>query len=222
MAMAAKNSNGKVVVQVERLAECGTLKPKDVKVPGILVDAVVVAKPENHVQTFGCEYNPSYSGEIRIPMERIPPVEMSERKIAARRAAFELRSGQVVNLEMGVPETIASVANEEGILNQITLTAEPGIIGGIPAGGWNFGAGLDTDAIIDQPAQFDFYQGGGLDIAFLGLAQADQHGNLNVSKFGSKLTGPGGFIDITQNSKSVFFLARLPPATWKSPFRMDD
>jgi propionate CoA-transferase len=205
-AMAAKNSNGTVIVQVERLAERGTLKPKDVKIPGILVDAVVVAKPENHVQTFGTNYNPSYSGEVRVPMEAIPPIEMSERKIIARRAAFELRPGHVVNLGMGVPEGVASIANEERILDQLTLTAEPGIIGGVPAGDWDFGAGANTDAIIDQPAQFDFYQGGGLDIAFLGLAQADQQGNVNVSKFGPKLPGPGGFIDITQSSKLVVFL----------------
>ena len=206
MAMAAKNSNGTVIVQVERLAERGTLKPKDVKIPGILVDAVVVAKPENHVQTFGTDYNPSFSGEVRVPMEAIPPIEMSERKIIARRAAFELRPGHVVNLGMGVPEGIASIANEERILDQLTLTAEPGIIGGVPAGDWDFGAGANTDAIIDQPAQFDFYQGGGLDIAFLGLAQADEQGNVNVSKFGPKLPGPGGFIDITQNSKLVVYL----------------
>ncbi|UCC22155.1 MAG: acyl CoA:acetate/3-ketoacid CoA transferase [Planctomycetota bacterium] len=206
MAMAAKNSNGTVIVQVQRLAERGTLKPKDVKIPGILVDAVVVAKPENHVQTFGTDYNPSYSGEVRVPMEAIPPIEMSERKIIARRAAFELRPGHVVNLGMGVPEGIASIANEERILDQLTLTAEPGIIGGVPAGNWDFGAGANTDAIIDQPAQFDFYQGGGLDIAFLGLAQADEQGNVNVSKFGPKLPGPGGFIDITQNSKLVVYL----------------
>lgn len=206
MAMATKNSNGTVIVQVERLVEKGSLNPRNVEIPGIMVDAIVVAKPENHVQTFGADYNPSFSGEIRVPMETIPMLKMTRRKIMTRRAALELRPKDIVNLGMGVPEGIASVANEEGILKELTLTAEPGIIGGLPEGGWNFGAGTNTDAIIDQPSQFDFYQGGGLDVGFLGLAQVDQYGNLNVSKFGDKMPGSGGFIDISQSAKSIVFL----------------
>ena len=209
-AMAAYNNDGLVIAQVERIVEQGSLKPKDVKVPGILVDCVVVADPpEMHRMNYGKMYDPALSGEIRIPVEGMPKMPLDARKVIARRAAFELPPNGAVNLGVGVPDGVAAIANEEKVTPYITLTTEAGAVGGVLAGGSSFGSSANAHAVIDQNTMFDFYDGGGLDLTCLGMAECDEQGNVNTSRFGGRLNGCGGFINISQNSRAVVFAGTL-------------
>ncbi len=206
LAMAAKNSGGIVIAQAHDLAMANMLHPKNVKVPGTLIDYVVIAtKPENHCQTQQTYFSPALAGHIKIPLDGIPPIPLDARKIIGRRAAMELSSGDVINLGVGIPAVIASTVAEEGMSNRITITTELGVFGGVPALGLDFGGAVNAQAMIEHASMFDYYDGGGLDATFVGLAQADKNGDVNVSRFGDRVAGPGGFINITQNSKKVVF-----------------
>lgn len=199
------NMGGTVIVQVKKVVKVGELDPQQVRIPGIFVDAVVVADDEGHMQTFAEAMNPAYCGRGAAANQVSQPRKLDAKKIIARRAAMELKQGAILNYGIGVPEVIAAITDEEGITDQMIATVEPGAIGGTPAGGLSFGASAFPEAIITQDQMFDFYDGGGIDQAFLGLAECDQYGDLNVSKFGPKIAGCGGFINITQNAKQVFF-----------------
>jgi propionate CoA-transferase len=203
ISQAARRSGGIVVAQVKKIVPRGSLHPKMVKVPGILVDALVV-EPDQW-QTFETEDSAAYSGHLRVALEDIPKLPVGPRRIVARRGACELFEGAICNLGSGISTGIANVAAEEGVLRRVCLTNEQGNIGGAPAGGNEAGAARSPDAQIDQPYQFDFYDGGGLDLAFLSFAEFDAAGNVNVSRFGGRIVGPGGFINISQGAKAVVF-----------------
>lgn len=218
IAAAVHACGGIVIAQVKKVAARGTLDPKDIKIPGVLVDYIVQSDTADHLMTWDHEFNPAFNGDLKVPVDSLPAMELTNRKIIARRCAMELIPDAVVNLGIGMPEGVSSIAAEEGIEGMV-LTTEAGTIGGVPAGGGSFGAATNAHAIIDQPYQFDFYDGGGVDLAILGLAEADEHGNINVSKFKGRVAGCGGFINITQNSKKVIYCGTFTAGGLKESVR---
>ncbi len=205
VAQAVKANGGIVIAQVERIVKAGSLHPKSVKVPGLVVDHLVLSQPENHMQTISTQYNPALSGDVRVPVGGLKPMPLDARKVIARRAAAELTRGAVVNLGIGVPAGVPAVAHEEGLGDAFELSVESGVNGGVPQMGGDFALSLNAESIIEQPLQFNFYDGGGIDVSCLGLAQADASGNVNVSKFSGRPVGCGGFINITQSAKALVF-----------------
>ncbi|MGD0231950.1 MAG: CoA-transferase [Syntrophorhabdales bacterium] len=203
VAQAVKTCGGIVIVQVENLAKAGSLHPQHVKVPGVCVDYIVVAtKPQ--MQTMGTQFKSALAGDIKVPETTIPPMPFDERKFIARRAAMELAPGPV-NLGIGIPQGIANVVAEEGCSEILTLVSESGNIGGIPGTALEFGASYNGEAMVRQDQIFNWFDGGGLTMAFTGLGQTDSEGNINAGKFGDRPMGPGGFIDTTQHAKKVVF-----------------
>jgi propionate CoA-transferase len=205
IAQAARACGGIVIAQVERVVQAGSLHPKAVKIPGLVVDYVVLGQPENHMQSITTQFNPALCGDVRVALNSLTPMPLDERKVIARRAALELTAGAITNLGIGIPAGIPSIAAEEGVADLLRLSVESGVNGGIPAQGGDFGLGYNAESIIEQSSQFDFYDGGGLDASFLGLAQTDNHGNVNVSKFNGRPVGCGGFVNITRSTKKLVF-----------------
>lgn len=221
IAAATYNSGGTVIVQVEKIVKRGSLDPRDVKIHGFMVDYVVVAKPENHPQTFTSDkYRPELTGDIKVPLESVEHMPLQERKICGRRAALELKRNTLVNLGIGMPDAVAAVAAEEGISSEFTLSIESGVLGGVPLGGLALGGSINPEAFYKMSDILNLYDGGGLDMAVLGLAEMDETGNLNVSKFHGKVMGPGGFIDITQQTPFVIFTGTFTAG--KSDIRVEN
>ncbi|MBR6512727.1 MAG: malonate decarboxylase subunit alpha [Clostridia bacterium] len=206
VAEATKNRGGIVIVQVEYIAKKDTLNPKEVKIPGVLVDYVVKARdPMSCWQAEGDYWQPAYSGQIKIPLDEIKPIPFDERKVICRRCAMELKSGDVINLGVGMPADISKVVAEEGEIEKVTMSTESGMVGGVPSALPSFGSAYNPEAIITPNDMFDFISGGGLDVTCLGIGEVDKYGNNNVSRMGKRLMGPGGFIDITSATKKVIF-----------------
>jgi propionate CoA-transferase len=220
MAMAAHNSGGIVIAQAKRLVGSGSLIPRRVQVPGALVDYAFL--DPDQTQTYDTDYSPYYAGAERLePSDASAPVPLDVRKAIARRSLLEFEPGQVVNLGFGISQGIGAIAEEEGVADRFVLTVEQGVFGGVPAGGKEGGAGINYQALIDQPAMFDFYDGGGIDVASLSFAEVDGAGNVNVHAFGDRLRGPGGFPNISAGAKKVCFVGTLTTGGFEASIEND-
>ncbi len=217
VAQAARNHGGIVIAQVERIVD-KIDDPKSVRVPGILVDYIVISKPEEHAQTFAEDFNETYVTR-EGSADAVPRLPLNERLIIGRRALMEIHAGDIVNLGIGLPEAVASAAAETGRFQEFTLTVESGPTGGVPASGLSFGCAHHPEAVIDQPSQFDFYDGGGLDVTALGAVEVDMEGNVNVSCFAGRFAGVGGFVNISQCARRVVFCCTFTAGELRSAVR---
>ena len=207
MAIAAHNSGGIVIVEVKDIKPKNSFRARNVLIHSSYVDYVVVNKPDESLGEYNIPlYRPEITGDKRIKLEDIKIRSLDERKICGRRSAMEIKKGDVINLGVGMPDSVANACAEEGISDYIYLSVESGPTGGVPIGGVVFGSSINPDSVIPTAEQFDAYNGGSLNMGIVGLAEVDKFGNVNVSKFGTRVTGPGGFINITQSTKKVVFM----------------
>lgn len=215
IAQAVHNNGGIVMMQVQKLVKKATLHPKTVRIPGYLVDIVVV-DPDQTQLYGGAPVNRFISGDFVLDDSTDMVIPLNQRKLVARRALFEMRKGAVGNVGVGIADGIGLVAREEGCADEFVLTVETGPVGGITTQGVAFGANVNTRAIMDMTSQFDFYHGGGLDVCYLSFAEVDEGGNVGVHKFNGKIMGTGGFIDISATSKKIIFCGTLTAAGLKT------
>lgn len=219
--MATKRWGGKVICQVEHIVKSGSIRPKDVVVPGVLVDAVVKCDDPitEHRQTYSWYYDPSYTGEVRAPESAAAPIPVTARKVIGRRALMELVPDSIINIGTGIPnDVIGPIVAEENMADCITVTVESGIYGGIPAATIDFGIAMNAQALISHDRQFEYYNGAGIDFTFMGAGQMDQHGNVNATRMGNKAPGAGGFIDITSTARNVVFCSTFTGGGLKTSF----
>lgn len=221
LAEACHNNGGLVIVQVEKVVKAGSLHPKKVEIPGIFVDIVVeVENPQNHMLNFFNQYDPSFTGEIREAISgKTVEIKDLKKRIIAERAFKELQPGMIVNLGIGIPEYVAAIAKEENCIESLSFTVECGILGGMVQSGTDFACSKNPEALIDMAYMFDFYHGGGLDLTCLGFAEIDKNGNVNVGRIGNMTPGIGGFVDISQNTKTVIFCGTITTSDGKKKLK---
>lgn len=206
MAIAAKNSGGIVIAQVEQVVKRGSLQAKSVLVPGILVDYVYKGTPEYHQQTFATSYNPLLSNEIRSDYLPIKPAPLSPKLVIARRAALELKQNSIINIGVGLPCMVSNLFYEANLLDEYHFTTDLGAVGGVPAPGFDYGPNYNAEAVIDSGDMFDLYHGGGLETTVLGFGEINQNGNVNTTLLGNRIMGPGGMMDIAEGAKQIIFV----------------
>lgn len=220
--LACKKFGGKVIAQAKRIVKAGSLHPKRVIVPGVFIDAVVICDnpEEDHRQTHSFYFDPAYCGDVKEPAAASEPLPMSIRKVIGRRATMEIKENDILNVGTGIPnDTVGGIIAEEGISDDVTLTVESGIYGGLPMGGIDFGIAKNCYALVRHDDQFDFYNGAGVDVTFMGAGEMDPSGNVNATRLGPKPTGAGGFVDITTNAKHVVFCSTFTGKGLKVSFK---